>query len=118
MAGRKAKLWLVSRYDILRHAPSGRMSFNRLWGLVRGELLLFFLPLPLSRQTHVVIRLEKYHMLPDDGPPPHPVIPLEAEHSPATDLDRTLTFFMWLNHHKVFLPVVLPWKSLMVTVPT
>lgn len=110
VAGRKAKLCLVSRYDILRHAPSGRMSFNRLWGLATGELLLFLLSLPLSWQTHVVIRLEKFNSLPDDNPPPHPIIPLEAEHFPVIDIDRTLTFLTWPNHHKVFFLLPCPRK--------
>lgn len=51
------KFWLVSRYDILRHVPSGKISLSRLGaGKERTDTLL--LPLPLSKQTNGVIGLE------------------------------------------------------------
>ena len=57
-----------------------------------------------------LIRLEKFNSLPDDNPPPHPIIPLEAEHFPVIDIDRTLTFLTWPNHHKVFFLLSCPRK--------
>lgn len=57
MAGKKAKLWLVSRYDILRHVPSRKISRNRL-GTGKGRTDTLLLLLPLSKQTNGVFGLE------------------------------------------------------------
>lgn len=57
MVGKKAKLWLVSRYDILRHVPSRKISRNRL-GTGKGRTDTLLLLLPLSKQTNGVFGLE------------------------------------------------------------